>query len=75
MSSKPGSVFVRKSWNSEESVVNILKRGVTIAKVKRARLPRTLLPAGITEERKKYSYEEIRPFVSPQYRDITCPRP
>ena len=53
-SSKSGSVFVRKSWNSEEPVVIILKQGETIAKVKGARLPRTLLPAGITEERKKY---------------------
>ena len=70
----PGSVFYRESWNSEESAISILKRGITLDKVKKARIPRIIQPAGLTE-RKKYLYEQIRQFVTPEYQDITCPQP
>lgn len=73
--SAPGTVYVRKSWNSEEKAIKLLKRGVTCAKVRRARIPSIIRPAGLTEERKQYLYENIRPFVTPRYQDITCPAP
>ena len=73
--SKPGTVFVRSSCSSEEKAIKIFKKKVTAASVKRAKLPPIILPAGLTEERKKYLYEQIRPFVSPQYQDATCPSP
>ena len=74
-STAPGTVYVRKCWNSEEKAIQILKRGVTCTKVRRARIPSVISPAGLTEERKRYLYHEIRPFVSPQFQDITCPSP
>ena len=35
----PGSVYVRESWNSSEKEVKLLKRGVTLTNIKRARIP------------------------------------
>ena len=73
--SKPGTVFVRSSCSSEEKPIKIFKKKVTAASVKRARLPPVISPAGLTDDRKKYLYEQIRPFVSQQYQDVTCPSP
>ena len=72
---EPGIVYVRKSWNSSETKVDILKQGVRLTNVKRARTPSILPPAGLTPERKKYLYEQIRQFVNEEYQDITCPEP
>ena len=73
--SSPTTVFVRENWDSAEKPVSILKPGVSLAKVKRARMPAIIHPAGLTQERKKYLYEQIRPFVTPEYQDTTCPCP
>ena len=43
--------------------------------IKRSRIPSILHPAGLTQERKTYLYEQIRQFVTEQYQDITCPEP
>ena len=72
-SSTPGIVYVRTSCSAEEKPIKIFKKKVTAATVKRARLPPLIPPAGLTDERRKYLYEQIRPFVSPQYQDVTCP--
>ena len=74
-STSPGTVYICKCWNSEEKAIQILKRGVTCTKVRRARIPSVISPADLTEERKRYLYHEIRPFVSSQFQDITCPSP
>ena len=73
--SAPGTVYVRKSWNSEEKAIKLLKRGVTCANVRPAHIPSIIYPAGLMEERKQYLYENILPFVTPRYQDITCPAP
>ena len=70
-----GSVYVRESWNSAWKRIKVLKRGITVTQIKRAHIPAILPPAGLTLERKKYLHEQIRPFVSEQYQDVTCPEP
>ena len=72
---KPGQVFVRSSCTSEEKVISIFKKKVTVAAIKRKGLPEVIPQAGLTADRKKYLYVEIRPFVTPEYQDITCPPP
>lgn len=73
---KCGFTGVKASCNtSEETIVPLLKRGVTIEQVKRAPLPNIIPPAGLSQERKKYLYEQIRPHVRPEFQDITCPHP
>ena len=71
----PGTVHARKHWNSEETAISLLKRGFLLADVKKARIPTIIKPAGLTAERKQYLYDEIRQFVTPKYRDVTCPSP
>ena len=34
-----------------------------------------ILPAGLSATRKDYLYRSVRPYVRPQYQDITCPAP
>ena len=58
---------MRRSSSSEENVISIFKKKVTVASIKRKSLPTLIPQAGLTAERKKYLYEEIRPFVSPCY--------
>ena len=38
-------------------------------------LPPVLLPGGLSLERAKYLYKEIRQFCHAESRDITCPNP
>ena len=74
-SSSPTTVFVRETWNSDEIEVGLLKRGILLTTVKRSRIPAIIWPAGLTQERKKYVYEQICPFVTPEFQDITSPQP
>lgn len=37
--------------------------------------PATLNPEGLSEERKKYLFHDIREFVAENYRDLVCPDP
>lgn len=50
--------------------MKLLKCGKTVIAVKRAHIPAVILPSGLTRDRKQYLYEH---FVTPEYRDITCP--
>jgi hypothetical protein len=34
-----------------------------------------LTPPPLDYKRQKYLYQNIRPFVKDEYKDITCPRP
>ena len=38
-------------------------------------LPPVLNPSGLSEERLKYLFDQIRPYCDEQYRDVTCPAP
>ena len=38
-------------------------------------LPTRLEAAGLTRERSMYLYKTVRPYLSAQYKDITCPMP
>ena len=68
-------VCVKMVWNSEEKEIKLLKRGKTVIAVKQAHIPAVILPSDLTRDRKQYLYEHVRPFVTPQYQDITCPQP
>ena len=71
-----GHVLTRTTCDSEnETSVKILKRGITVRDVKEAELTSVISPPGLSFERKKYLFEQIRPHVLPEYRDITCPQP
>ena len=74
-SSQKGQVTVKDKCNGEGKTVNILKQGITVEQVERARLPKIIQPAGMTNERKKYLYQKIREHVWPEFQDITCPPP
>ena len=71
--SNPGKVFVKEHTNSAEKEVSIFKKGITAAKVRKAKLPAVLLPEGLTRERQEYLYKEVRPYVKSEYQDIACP--
>ena len=69
---QPGVVFVREFADSEEKKIIIIRSGTTIDK---SALPVTLTPSGLSQERKQYLFEHIRPFCDEEYRNITCPEP
>lgn len=71
-----GTIVAKVSCTSEDEVtIPFLKRGVTTEKVGHAALPPCIPPPGLSEERRKYLYEQIRPHVWAEFRDITCPHP
>ena len=67
-----GIVFVRKFANAEEMEITIIKPNTCID---RSALPSEIIPSGLSEERKQYLFEHVRPFCDERYRDITCPEP
>jgi hypothetical protein len=74
-SDSPGIVHAKERIDSTETHVSIFKRGVSVREVRNAGLPRSLSPAGLSQERQQYLYTQIRPFVRPDFQDITCPSP
>ena len=72
-SEKPGIVSVRVAIDSELQEVKILK--VPLESLSPSVMPEMLSRGGITEERQRYLYKEIREFVAPAYRDDLCPAP
>ena len=71
--SNPGKVYIKEHTNSTEREISIFKKGITAAKVQKAKLPSAIFPAGLTWERQEYLYKEVRPYVKSEYQDITCP--
>jgi len=71
--SSPGKVHFKEHANSAEKEISIFKKDVTAAKVRKAKLPNVTSPAGLSRERQEYLYKEVRLYVKPEYRDITCP--
>ena len=72
MHTDPGHVFVREFADSEETNIVFIRPNVAISKTA---LPSTLTPPGLSEERKQYLFQQIRPYCDEKYRDITCPQP
>ena len=70
--SNPGKVYIKEHTTSPESEISIFKKGITAAKVQKAKLPSAIFPAGLTRERQEYLYK-VRPYVKLEYQDITCP--
>ena len=66
-------VFVKKTSVDPEVSVSILKHPAH--RFDDARRPDVILPAGLSATRKDYLYRSVRPYVRPQYQDITCPAP
>ncbi|KAH3733932.1 hypothetical protein DPMN_040371 [Dreissena polymorpha] len=69
-SSRPGTVFAKKAMDQPEEEFFIMKH-MELPSVE----PCLIKPAGLSENRVKYLYITVRPFVRPCYQDITCPTP
>ena len=66
------SLFVSLQNDSKETRVTVIKPGTSIDPDD---LPSEIFPSGLSEERKQYLFEQIRPFCDEKYRDVTCPKP
>ncbi len=54
--------------------INKLTANKVIEKIRALSFP-ALVPPPIKYERQDYLYQNIRPFVKDEYKDITCPKP
>ena len=72
-SSRPGEVTVKQLGDSEEVCHHILRD--TTWKPRVEELPSTVVPKGLSIERRWYLYQKIREFCSPDTRDQVCPYP
>ena len=67
----PGTVFCKHYFSSEETAINIFK---TDRNMQQADLfPPVITPKGISHERAKYLYKEIREFCRPGTEDFVAP--
>ena len=71
----PGHVFIRESVDQPEVDVPLLRKKTTVADVLNADLPIVLPSGGLSVERMKYLYKDIRPHASPDCQDELCPSP
>ena len=65
---EPGIVYYKKSLGGDEVKKEL--NSVQLSQITSAVLPPAIQPPGLTQERRKYLYEQIRPHVTPQFRDI-----
>ena len=72
-----GVVFAREHHNSEEATIKLFKKNFNSCNIEGASIP-VIIPLLIyllTSKRKKYLYEQVRPYDSPEFQDINCPSP
>ena len=68
-----GIVHVKRGADDDEVAICILKDpNYRFPDTSR---PEILPPAGMTEQRATCLYSNVRPYVRPCYRDVTCPIP
>ena len=37
--------------------------------------PEVIMPGGLSKDKVRYLFREIRPYVKAPYKDVTCPAP
>ncbi|CAC5399423.1 unnamed protein product [Mytilus coruscus] len=72
-SDEVGFVFARETLDQPEKRLVFLKESANLPEMFTT-LPEVIQPAGLTEERRRYLYNEVRPFVQFNFRDEFCPR-
>ena len=65
-------MYAKASLDSDEIRFDLRKRGINIQNTVN-NLPTILNAGGLSFERKKYLYNNVRKFISPQYQDQECP--
>ena len=68
---EPGIVYLRELAQSEEVRFNIFKRNPRFPEYP----PQEVIPDGLSDERKKYLYKEIRIFFRAGTEDLVAPKP
>ncbi|CAC5421787.1 LSM14 [Mytilus coruscus] len=68
-----GVVFARETLDQPEKRLVFLKESANLPELLTT-LQEVIQPAGLTEERRRYLYNEVRPFVQFNFRDEFCPR-
>ena len=69
-STSPGTVIVREYNDSCETTFQ-LTSDVSIA----AEFPDTIIPPGLSLQRRWYLHDKIRDYCTPETKDLVCPRP
>ena len=70
--SSPGIVYVKTNAVAEESALDLLREDWRPSP---STLPQRIQPRGLSDERKWYLYERIRPFCLHEHRDTVSPEP
>ena len=70
---QPGVVQVRESVDSSFNTVELLKSKKEVLAA--TTLPPALVPPGLSDDRAKYLYDQIRDHVRDPYKDVLCPKP
>ena len=68
----PGIVFCKEYWNSEERAINILRNEANLPEP--GELPQVVNPKGMSHERRRYLYKEIREFCRAGTEDLVVPQ-
>ena len=69
----PGMVSCKETVYSQQQSFTLLRDPAVVPPS--ATLPPTVHPDGLSEERKRYLYREIRPFCKPGTEDLVAPAP
>ena len=72
LTSEFGIVYAKQSLESDEIRIDLKKRGANITDII-DNMPPMLYPGGLSLERKKYLFNNVRKFISPHYQDQECP--
>ena len=70
---EPGVVYVKKPNNAEEERFSLLKDSANIPVL--PQMPPVKLAVGLSQEREKYLWKDIRPFLDEDKADLLAPRP
>nr|XP_022302539.1 uncharacterized protein LOC111110356 [Crassostrea virginica] len=71
---EPGIVYAKQTLDAPEKQIQLFKEGVDVNKM-RSEFPEVIMPGGLSKDRVRYLFREIRPYVKAPYKDATCPAP
>lgn len=70
----PGVVFLKKKADDTDEVRFVICK-THLLQMSETDVPDVINPAGLSSQRKRYLYSQVRPLVRAEFRDVLCPKP
>ena len=63
---EPGIGYAKQTLDAPEKQIQLFKEGVAVNEI-RSEFPEVIMPGGLSQDRVRYLFREIRPYVKAPY--------